>query len=59
MMDDNADPCPDEMVGSSKPSLFEPMTDLGVEEFYITVDLTDGADDGSVRVLSISPKPQK
>lgn len=59
MTDDNADSRPDELVGSSKPSLFEPMADLGVEEFYITVDLTDGADDGSVRVLSIFPKPQK
>lgn len=59
MTDDNVGPSPDRLECTRKPSLIEQMTELGVEEFYITVDLADGTDDGSVRVLSIFPKPQK
>lgn len=55
----NVGPSPDRPECTCKPSLIEQITELGVEEFYITVDLADGADDGSVRVLSIFPKPQK
>ncbi len=59
MTDNNGDPRPDGAACKCKPGLNEQMTDLGVDEFYIEVELDHGAEDGGVRVLSIYPKPKK
>lgn len=59
MTDDNGDPGPDGAACKCKLGLIEQMTVLGVDEFYIEVELDHGDEDGGVRVLSIYPKPKK
>lgn len=59
MVEDRDGSRPEACMCTRELGLIEQMTELSVEEFYVELDLDTTSDDGSIRVVAITPKPKK